>query len=991
MDTLLANTFFNPLNISLSFLILLLASTYLPTTIICLGDIGVPSTSTVKPLCIEEERRALVGFKQHLVDPSGRLSSWVGHDCCQWEGISCNSSTGHVVKMDLRNPYPYPDSDARWDESAYNKSCLGGKINASLLSLKHLKYLDLSYNEFQGIRIPMFFGELKSLQYLNLSLASFGGEIPPSLGNLSSLNILDLGMNFRLFSRNLTWLSHLSSLKYLNLNYVDLSRTGARWAYDINMLPSLLELHLSSCQIESIPLSLQRINLTSLLVLDMSDNGIKCSSSPSWVFNLSSLMTLDLSWNNFSCPFPNEFANFKSLEHLDLSQTGLKGQIPKVIGNLCKLKVLSLSYNKFDGGGIEEFWRSVSNCPNNSLESLDLSNCELESQLPASIGMLKNLQDLNLGGNHLWGSIPNSIGHLSSLKTLDLSFNKMNGSIPKSLGQLYELVHLDLSYNTWEGTLTEAHFRNLIRLQYFRVGIQVTDPPMSLIFDVASVWVPPFKLLSIAIINCQVGPGFWVWLQSQTELIQVTLRGIGISEDSILEEWLLKMSSQLKNLDLSNNQLSGDFPSHLKFPNLEHIDLSHNQLEGPFPLWRSTSVYALYLESNIFSGPIPSTIGQMMPNLKILSVRSNQFSGEMPHAWSVGRKIWFLDVGHNNLSGNIPTSLGVLSLLEVLKLNNNNFGGVIPDSLQNCSGLRSLDLGHNKLFGNIPLWIGGSNVSLLYRLQLRSNVFTGHIPQQLCNLRNLHILDLSHNSLSGTIPKCLDNLTSLVNNNSNAFGMGSEQATLTLKGAELVYNVTLKLVTSIDLSSNKLQGEIPEEISNLILLGTLNLSMNQLTGKIPSKIGNLHLLETLDFSHNHLSGHIPQSLSSLTFLSHLNLSYNNLTGRIPSGSQLQTLNDLSIYMNNPLLCGVPLSTNCLGDNTFPAKDANDKNEDGNHDKLWFYVSVVLGFIVGFWGICGTLILKTSWRYAYFEFFDNIKDKVALAIALKATCFKRIFF
>ncbi|KAM1684839.1 hypothetical protein ACFXTN_032867 [Malus domestica] len=380
-----------------------------------------------------------------------------------------------------------------------------------------------------------------------------------------------------------------------------------------------------------------------------------------------------------------------------------------------------------------------------------------------------------------------------------------------------------------------------------------------------------------------------------------------------------------------------------------------------------------------------------MQYLGYLSIRSNQFYGEMPRAWSVGSKIWFLDVGHNNLSGNIPTSLGVLSSMEVLKLNNNNFGGVIPDSLQNCSGLRSLDLGHNKLFGNIPLWIGGSNVSLLYRLQLRSNIFTGHIPQRLCNLRNLHILDLSHNSLSSTIPKCLDNLTSLVNNNSNPFSTGSlEQATLTLKGAELVYNKTLKLVKSIDLSSNNLQGEIPEEISNLILLGTLNLSMNQLTGKIPSKIGNLHLLETLDFSHNHLSGHIPQSLSSLTSLSHLNLSYNNLTGRIPSGSQLQTLNDLSIYMNNPSLCGIPLSTNCPGDDTFPTKDANDKNEDGNHDKLWFYVSVVLGFIVGFWGICGTLILKTSWRYAYFQFFDNIKDKVALAIALKVACFKRIF-
>ncbi|XP_048438563.1 LRR receptor-like serine/threonine-protein kinase ER2 [Pyrus x bretschneideri] len=159
-------------------------------------------------------------------------------------------------------------------------------------------------------------------------------------------------------------------------------------------------------------------------------------------------MTLDLSRNNFSSPFPNEFANFKSLEHLDLSGTGLKGQISKVTGNLCKLKVLSLSDNKFDGGGIEEFWRSVSNCPNNSLESLDLSNCELESLLPASLGMLKSLQNLNLGGNSLVGSIPDSIGNLLSLKSLYLYSNKMNSSIPKSLGQLYKLVYLNLSYNS---------------------------------------------------------------------------------------------------------------------------------------------------------------------------------------------------------------------------------------------------------------------------------------------------------------------------------------------------------------------------------------------------------------------------------------------------------------------------------------------------------------------------------------------------------------
>ncbi|XP_034212725.1 receptor-like protein EIX2 [Prunus dulcis] len=335
--------------------------------------------------------------------------------------------------------------------------------------------------------------------------------------------------------------------------------------------------------------------------------------------------------------------------------------------------------------------------------------------------------------------------------------------------------------------------------------------------------------------------------------------------------------------------------------------------------------------------------------------------------------------------------MGVLTCPEILKLNNNNFGGKIPDSLHNCSVLKSIDLGDNKLSGSIPPWIGGSNVSMLYMLRLRSNFFTGQIPIQLCNLGNLRILDLSHNNFSGAIPKCFNSLTSLVRDDSNeSYRIYNEQTVLTLKGEELVYNTTLMLVKSIDLSLNFLEGEVPQEIGSLTLLGTLNLSRNQLIGNIFSIVGSMHRLETLHLSHNHLSGHIPQSLASLTFLSHLNLSYNNLVGRIPLGSQLQTLDDSSIYMDNPSLGGVPLPK-CPGDDTFTATNAKHSNEDGNDNGvLWLYVSMILGFISGFWGVCGTLLLKQSWRYAYFRFFDDTKDKVTLAIALRVARLQRNF-
>ncbi|KAM5586942.1 hypothetical protein ABKV19_005734, partial [Rosa sericea] len=254
---------------------------------------------------------------------------------------------------------------------------------------------------------------------------------------------------------------------------------------------------------------------------------------------------------------------------------------------------------------------------------------------------------------------------------------------------------------------------------------------------------------------------------------------------------------------------------------------------------------------------------------------------------------------------------------------------------------------------------------------------------------------LGNNNFSGTIPKCLYNLTAL------AYGNGSrrdfllnylERTSLTLKGKELVYNTTLNLVNSIDFSSNNLEGVIPEEISSLIALGTLNLSRNQLSGNIPSKIGNLRWLETLDLSQNHLSGQIPQSFSSLTSLAHLNLSFNNLSGRIPSGNQLQTLDDSSIYKGNPSLCGFPLLTVCPGDGALTPADPGDEdhNDDDTDDngKFGMYVSAVLGFIIGFWSVCGTLVMKKSWRYAYFRFVDNIQERAALAIALRVARWQR---
>jgi hypothetical protein len=54
--------------------------------------------------CLEEERIALLHLKDSLNYPNGTsLPSWrIAHaNCCDWERIWCNSSTGRVTELDL--------------------------------------------------------------------------------------------------------------------------------------------------------------------------------------------------------------------------------------------------------------------------------------------------------------------------------------------------------------------------------------------------------------------------------------------------------------------------------------------------------------------------------------------------------------------------------------------------------------------------------------------------------------------------------------------------------------------------------------------------------------------------------------------------------------------------------------------------------------------------------------------------------------------------
>ncbi|KAF8094797.1 hypothetical protein N665_0352s0008 [Sinapis alba] len=81
---------------------------------------------------------------------------------------------------------------------------------------------------------------------------------------------------------------------------------------------------------------------------------------------------------------------------------------------------------------------------------------------------------------------------------------------------------------------------------------------------------------------------------------------------------------------------------------------------------------------------------------------------------------------------------------------------------------------------------------------------------------------------------------------------------------------------------------------------SLNLSSSGLTGNIAAAVQNLTQLEKLDLSNNNLTGGVPEFLGNMKSLMFINLSGNNLNGSIPQALQKKGLELL--VEGNPMLC-----------------------------------------------------------------------------------------
>ncbi|KAM2072018.1 hypothetical protein ACFX1Q_040392 [Malus domestica] len=270
-----------------------------------------------------------------------------------------------------------------------------------------------------------------------------------------------------------------------------------------------------------------------------------------------------------------------------------------------------------------------------------------------------------------------------------------------------------------------------------------------------------------------------------------------------------------------------------------------------------------------------------------------------------------LDLGSSCLHGSINSNSSLFRLVHLQRLNlsDNNFNySQIPTSIRNFPSLTHLDLSTSVFSGQVPSEL--SLLSKLTYLNLSLNLDrlsedkdhqsseernypllkleASDLGSLVQNLTSLEVLSLSFVNVSSAIPHSMANLSSLT--------------TLYLRDCHLfgefpTYNKGSSL-RMIDVSHNKLQGQLPRSLANCVMLEYLVLSNNRFNDVFPIWLGTLLELKLLAMRHNGFYSVIGKSRKNVDFpkLRILDLAYNDFTGAIPSMFPDITVNK-STYMN----------------------------------------------------------------------------------------------
>lgn len=566
---------------------------------------------------------------------------------------------------------------------------------------------------------------------------------------------------------------------------------------------------------------------------------------PDEITNLPKLETLFLRGNRLSGAIPSTIGDLSELETLNLRLTRLSGEIPSSIGDLTKLTNLDLSANNFSGSIPVEIGTMV------AMTSCDLAGNSFSGAIPNEFGSLTSLAFLDLSDNALSGSIPTVLGMMSSLQELDLGDNQLTGSIPVEIGDVATLEELRLNGNLLTGAIP-SQLGNLTNLEHFNAqGNRLSGSIPSTIGNLVEL--------------------------GALELIGNELTGTIPSEIGDL--------TNLTRLFLTDNQLTGSIPATIaNLTNLDHLDLSENQLTGAVPdLTPITSLGVLELDNNQLTAlPDLSSI----TTFRAFLIHNNQFNFE-----DIVPNISVVDDYSPQIAGETESVVGtagtIMLAIATGTYANNAFqwykdGVAITGATNSSYSFTYTDAADA---GNYRVDVTNSQATAL----TISKSFIV-IPDGVSSHPDFVALEALYTALNGSQ---WTNKTNWLINSDLSTWHG-----ITLNGSNRV--------SEIDLSVNRLEGELPSEIGDLTELTRLDLNENSaltttrgLFGSLPTEIGNLTNLTYLNLRDCSFSGELPDSFWSLTSLQDLNLGRNNFQGMLPADlGNLNSLTSLILRKND---------------------------------------------------------------------------------------------
>ncbi|RWR90747.1 putative leucine-rich repeat receptor-like protein kinase [Cinnamomum micranthum f. kanehirae] len=296
-------------------------------------------------------------------------------------------------------------------------------------------------------------------------------------------------------------------------------------------------------------------------------------------------------------------------------------------------------------------------------------------------------------------------------------------------------------------------------------------------------------------------------------------------------------------------QLNGDIGG---LTELRILDLSFNRgLTGPVSpmIGNLQNLTTLILAGCHFAGNIPNEIGNLK-KLSYLALNSNNFTGKMPPSLGMLSNLNWLDVADNQLSGPLPVSTSTTPGLDKLlnarhfHFNKNNLSGNIPAKLFSSEmKLIHIIFDGNELTGGIPSTLG--LVKTLLVLRLDRNSLSGEVPSNLNNLTDIIELNLANNRLTGPIPKLTSEMTSLnhVDLSNNLFD----------KSEAPIWFSTIQSLTILVMECGTLHGQVPQGLFSLPDLREVRLKNNSFNSA-PNIVDSINeQLQLVDLESNNIS------------------------------------------------------------------------------------------------------------------------------------------